>query len=98
MDMTRYYRGDRVTLASGAGLSKPGAVFLGWALADGKAVTSPYTVVSSNVTFFAVWGTASDLPEVPKTGDSASAFGFAMLFAGLAATAFALLKKRAAAK
>jgi LPXTG-motif cell wall-anchored protein len=98
MDMTRYYRGDKVTLASGAGLSKPGAVFLGWALADDTAVTSPYTISSTDVTFFAVWGTASDLPEVPKTGDNASMIGFVMLFAGLAAAAFAFFKKRAVAR
>jgi LPXTG-motif cell wall-anchored protein len=98
MDTNRYYPGDKVTLASGTGLTKPGAVFMGWALGNGTAVTSPYTMGYSNVTLFAVWGTAQDLPEVPKTGDGASAFGLVMLFAGLAAAAFVLLKKRAAAK
>lgn len=98
VDMNRYFRGDKVTLASGAGLTKPGAVFLGWALADGTPVTGQYTMGSSDVTFFAVWGSVKDLPHVPKTGDNAPVFGFIMLFSGLAAAAVILIKKRASVK
>jgi hypothetical protein len=96
MDMNRYYRGDKVTLLSGAGLTKGGQVWKGWELRDGTDVTSPMTMPGGDVTLFAVYGPLE--LEVPKTGDNASAFGFVLLFAGLAAAAFVLIKKRAAAK
>ena len=98
VDMNLYYRGDKVILASGAGLTKPGSVFLGWALADGTPVTDQYTMGSKDVTFFAVWGSPKNLPDVPKTGDEASIIGFTLLFAGLAVAAVILIRKRALVK
>jgi LPXTG-motif cell wall-anchored protein len=92
VDMHRYYKGDKVTLASGTGLYRPGAFFMGWATADGTLVKSPYTMGTKDVTFFAVWS-AVDYPEIPKTGDEASFLGFAMIALALAAMGYVILRK-----
>jgi uncharacterized repeat protein (TIGR02543 family) len=55
VDMNRYYKGEKVTLASGEGLTRPGYEFAGWELADGTPVTEPFIMGESDVTLFATW-------------------------------------------
>lgn len=97
IDMNRYYRGDPVHLASGAGLSKAGCVFMGWAFTDGTAAGDPFAMPDRDITLFAVWK-AGTVPVVPKTGGGYTSLGPALILAGLAAAAFALVKKRALTK
>ncbi|OQB24441.1 MAG: hypothetical protein BWY11_01061 [Firmicutes bacterium ADurb.Bin182] len=92
VDMNRYYTGDSITLASGAGLSKPGFIFLGWELRDGTRVESPLIMGNSDIILFAAWGPAT-LPP-PKTGSGESAAGWAAIFTGFALTVFVIVKKR----
>jgi uncharacterized repeat protein (TIGR02543 family) len=96
MDMNLYYAGDNVTLMPGTGISRPGYAFMGWSLTDSAAPINELTMGNHDVTLFAVWGEGG-LPEVPKTGDDASAFGWVMLTAGLTAAAviFAVRLRRA---
>jgi uncharacterized repeat protein (TIGR02543 family) len=55
VDMNRYYKGEKVTLATGEGLTRPGYEFAGWELADGTPVTEPFIMGESDVTLFATW-------------------------------------------
>jgi uncharacterized repeat protein (TIGR02543 family) len=93
MDMNRYYYGDKVTPLSGAGLTKSGYVFAGWALADGTPATNPFTMGGKDVTLFAVWAKITELPLPPKTGDPATVFGVAM-FAAAAVLTYLLFKAK----
>lgn len=90
LDMNKYYPGDKVTLLPGDGLVKPGYTFAGWALQDDTGVSSPYTMGSRDVTFFAVW---SAVPKIPKTDDEAEAAGFVMLILGIALLAGLWIRK-----
>jgi LPXTG-motif cell wall-anchored protein len=94
IDPNRYYKGDKVTLLSGAGLRQGDLVWVGWELRDGTDVTSPYKMPDHDVTLFAVYGPL----QPPKTGDSAGYAGWLMILGALALAAIVMVKKRASAK
>jgi uncharacterized repeat protein (TIGR02543 family) len=97
VDMNRYYKGDKISLLSGAGLTKSGYVFAGWALADGTPATNPFTMGRQSVTLYAVWTNKEDIPLPPKTGDPAMVFGAALFApAAVIACAYLLLKGKKA--
>jgi uncharacterized repeat protein (TIGR02543 family) len=95
VDMSRYYPNDPVTLPNGTGLTKEGSTFVGWSLASGGTVMSDsYRMGNGDVTLFAVWEQGSEIPEIPKTGDETSVFGFSMLIAGLAFAAVTVYARK----
>jgi hypothetical protein len=94
IDTNRYYKGDKVTLLSGAGLRQGDLVWVGWELRDGTDVTSPITMPKHDVTLFAVYGPL----QPPKTGDRAGSAGWLMILGALSLAAFVTVKKRVSVK
>ncbi len=92
-DITSLSAGETVTLPDGAGLSRNGYKFKGWAFHNGKVIKGSFTMPDHDVTLFAVWVSDSAV-EPPKSGDGIDLTGLNMMLGALELSAFMALRKR----
>ncbi|OQB25170.1 MAG: Internalin-A precursor [Firmicutes bacterium ADurb.Bin182] len=92
-DITGLSEGKTVILPDGAGLSRKGYKFKGWAFHNGKVIKGSFTMPDHDVTLFAVWVSDSAV-EPPKSGDGIDLTGLNMMLGALELSAFMALRKR----